>query len=111
MKNNLSNASYEQYMKDKLSSLSPYFVVKAYKRANEDEWEGFIKGGDLRIQIQWKKKCMIEFVVEKSFWYQRNTNKEDRKYMRDWADKKIQMIAATKVEKKVEKKEENEISS
>lgn len=106
----MSNASYEEYMKDTLSLLSPHFAIKSYKRANEKEWEGFIKGEDLRIQIQWKTKCMIEFVIEKSFWYQRNINKEDRKYMRAWADKKIQMITATKVEKK-EKKEENEISS
>tara|TARA_R110000824_G_scaffold113902_3_gene263962 strand:- start:190 stop:513 length:324 start_codon:yes stop_codon:yes gene_type:complete len=107
MKNNLSSASYEEYMKDQLSLVSPKIVVKAYKTANEDEWGGFVRGTDLRIQIQLKKKSLFEFVVEKSFWYQRNNNKDDRKYMRDWADKKVQMFESCRVKKK----EENEKSS
>jgi len=100
MSNTLNSSSYEEYFKDQLSILSPNFAVKAYKRANEDEWGGFIKGKDLRIQIQFKKKSLFEFLVETSFWHQRNTNKEDRIYMRRWADPKIQMIMDARVKKK-----------
>jgi hypothetical protein len=100
MSNITNSSSYEEYLKDQLSILSPNFAVKAYKRANEDEWGGFIKGKDLRIQIQFKKKSLFEFLVETSFWHQRNTNKEDRIYMRRWADPKIQMIMDARVKKK-----------
>ena len=102
MSNTLNSSSYEEYFKDQLSILSPNFKVKTYKRANEDEWGCFINGKDLRIQIQFKKKSLFEFVVEKSFWYQRNTNKDDRKYMRNWADKKVQIIESGRVKKKEE---------
>ena len=95
----LSNSSYEEYLKDQLMLLSKNFAVKTYKRANEDEWHGFTKGTDLRIQIQWKKEPIFEFVIEKPFWHQRNLNKEDRIYMRKWADSKIKMIKSAIVTK------------
>tara|TARA_Y100000310_G_C19974479_1_gene486964 strand:- start:125 stop:490 length:366 start_codon:yes stop_codon:yes gene_type:complete len=100
MNNILNSSSYEEYLKDQLSILSPNFTVKTYKRANEDEWGGFIKGKDLRIQIHFKKKSLFEFLVETSFWRQRNTNKEDRIYMRRWANPKIQMIKNAQIKKK-----------
>tara|TARA_Y100000034_G_C6718865_1_gene317925 strand:+ start:69 stop:461 length:393 start_codon:yes stop_codon:yes gene_type:complete len=100
MKNELNNSSYADYLKDQLALISSGFILKAYKRANEDEWGGFIKGTDLRIQIQHKKKCLFEFIVEGAFWHQRNTNKEDRVYMRRWANQKIQMIKNAQTKKK-----------
>lgn len=92
MTHSLSNSSYEEYMKDQLMLLSKNFKVKTYKRANEDDWSGFVKGEDFRIQIQWKGKPIFEFVIERPFWYQRNLNKEDRLHMRRFADQKIQML-------------------
>jgi hypothetical protein len=100
MSNTLNSSSYEEYFKDQLSILSPNFKVKTYKRANEDEWGCFINGKDLRIQIQFKKKSLFEFLVESSFWRQRNTNKKDRIYMRAYADPKIQIIRNAQVKKK-----------
>jgi hypothetical protein len=91
-KKDISNLSYEEYMKDQLEILSKNFTVKTYKRADNEVWHEFKRNIDLRIQIQWKGKSIYEFLVEKSFWYQRNTNKEDRIYMRRWADTKIHML-------------------
>tara|TARA_Y100000034_G_C6814715_1_gene366416 strand:- start:69 stop:446 length:378 start_codon:yes stop_codon:yes gene_type:complete len=96
----LSNLSYEEYMKDQLMLISNCFTVKAYKRANLDDWAGFEKGRDIRIQIQWKKEPIYEFIAEKSFWYMRNTNKEDRNHMRNWADPKINMFKNAITKKK-----------
>jgi hypothetical protein len=89
MKNKLSNSSYEEYLKDQLMILSSNFSIKAYKRANEEDWRGFEKGKDFRIQIQWKKDCIWEWITERSLWIQRNTNKEDRLWMRRHADIKL----------------------
>tara|TARA_Y100000034_G_scaffold102792_1_gene127890 strand:+ start:1555 stop:1914 length:360 start_codon:yes stop_codon:yes gene_type:complete len=100
MKNTLNNSSYADYLKDQLALMSSNFTIKVYKRANEDEWGGFIKGKDLRVQIQHKKKFLFEFLVESSFWHQRNVKKEDRIYMRRWADPKLQMIMNTKIKQK-----------
>ena len=79
--------------------LSKNFKVKTYKRANEDEWGGFSKGEEFRIQIQWKNKSIFEFIVERPFWYQRNSNKEDRIHMRKFADQKIQMLKSSLIRK------------
>ena len=108
MKNTLSNASYEEYLKYQLMILSPHFSIKSYKRANEKDWLGFEKGKDLRIQIQWKKNCIWEWVTESPLWVQRNTNKEDRLWMRRHADLKINacknsLIKKTPIKKKVNK--------
>lgn len=91
-KSTTSSCSYEQYMKDQLEMLSKNFVIKTYKRAGSEKWDRFENGIDLRIRVQWEGKSIYEFLVEKSFWYQRNTNKEDKVYMRRWADPKVEMI-------------------
>ena len=104
MKTTLSNISYEEYIKDQLMSLSSNFIVKSYKRANEEDWLGFKKGKDLRIQIQWKKKCIWEWITESSLWIQRNTNKEDRLWMRRHADPKIELLKNYLIKKKPKKK-------
>ena len=104
MKDTLNNSSYFDYMKHQLALLSSGFVVKVYKRADLNDWRGFLRGQDFRIQIQFKKKCLFEFVVEQNFCYQRNTNKEDRTYMRRWADPKIQMIKDAQIKLKPKKK-------
>tara|TARA_Y100000034_G_scaffold106516_1_gene135293 strand:- start:1462 stop:1770 length:309 start_codon:yes stop_codon:yes gene_type:complete len=102
MKRNLSNSSYEEYMKDQLMLLSSKFAIKSYKRADLGNWFLFERGKDIRVQIQWKKNSVHEFIVEKEFWYMKNTNKEDRQYMRMLADPKISMFknALFKKEKK-----------
>jgi uncharacterized protein YjaZ len=95
----ISNYSYEQYMKNQLDILSNNFIIKSYKRADTDTWIAFENKKDIRVQIQWKGKPVHEFLVEKTFWYQRNTNKEDREYMRKWANPKIQMIKSGLIKK------------
>ena len=41
--------------------------------------------------VIWKKEYIegSEFIIEQAFWYQSNKNKEDRAYMRSWADIKL----------------------
>ena len=100
MKHN--NVSYKDYLISSLESLSKNFTVKSYKLASQEEWYGFERGVDLRIQIQWKGECIWEWVMEKSFWLQRNTNKEDRVWMRKHADTKINACKNALVKKKTE---------
>ena len=102
MKNKTTNASYADYLKDQLMVLSSNFSIKAYKRANEEDWIGFEKGRDLRIQIQWKKECIWEWITEKTLWVQRNTNKEDRIWMQRHADRKINACKNALVKKKTD---------
>ena len=102
MKNKMSNASYEEYLKGQLMVLSSNFSIKAYKRANEESWQGFERGKDLRIQIQWKKECIWEWITEKSLWVQKNTNKEDRLWMQRHADIKINACKNALVKKKTD---------
>tara|TARA_Y100000310_G_scaffold344041_1_gene454739 strand:+ start:25548 stop:25934 length:387 start_codon:yes stop_codon:yes gene_type:complete len=85
----MNNSSYKEYLTEGLESLSKHFSVKTYKLAPQEEWTGFERGKDLRIQIRWKGDCIWEWVLEKTFWIQRNTNKEDRIYMRNHADIKL----------------------
>jgi len=87
-------------MKDSLLVLSKHFVVKSYKRANSDDWPAFEKGRDIRIQIQWKKDPIYEFVTDRDFWHQTNTNKLDREWMKNWADLKINMFKNAIIKKK-----------
>tara|TARA_R100000315_G_C5147924_1_gene84686 strand:+ start:19 stop:474 length:456 start_codon:yes stop_codon:yes gene_type:complete len=87
-----SPMSYENYLKSALQLISPHLSVRVYKLAPKEEYTSFIRGKDLRIQIYWKKESKFEFIVEQAFWYQSNRNKEDREYMRDWADLKVKMI-------------------
>jgi hypothetical protein len=89
-----SSCSYEKYMKDQLELLSKNFVIKCYKRVNIENWQCFDKEVDRLVQIRWKDKVIYEFITEKSFWFQRNTNKEDKVYMRKHADEKIKMLSA-----------------
>ena len=94
-----SNCSYEQYMKDQSSILSNNFIIKCYKRVNKEVWQGFDKEMDRVIQIRWKDKPIYEFLIEKAFWFQRNTNKEDRVYMRLHADEKIKRLQSAIIKK------------
>ena len=98
MKHN--NVSYKDYLTSGLESMSKHFTVKTYKLASQEEWWGFQRGTDLRIQIQWKGECIWEWIMEKSFWLQRNTNKEDRVWMQRHADIKIDSCKNALVKKK-----------
>ena len=88
----LSNSSYKEYLTDSFSQISSRLSIKNYKRANLEEWPGFEKGIDTIIKVFWDKDVIYEFIAEKIFWNQRNTNSKDRKYMRMFADQKIQML-------------------
>jgi len=99
-----TNMSYEKYLKMALSMLSPHLTVRTYKLAPKTEYPMFERGRDLRVQIYWKKESKHEFITEQSFWYQSNTNKEDREYMRGWADFKIKMFKDALIQKKPKKK-------
>jgi hypothetical protein len=96
----LNNQSYESYMKGELEGLSKHFSIKSYKLATQEEWLGFERGRDVRVQIQWKGDCIWEWVLEKTFWVQRNTNKEDRIWMRKHADVKIDACKNAIIKKK-----------
>tara|TARA_R110002167_G_scaffold286316_1_gene491292 strand:+ start:203 stop:592 length:390 start_codon:yes stop_codon:yes gene_type:complete len=96
----LNNQSYESYMKGELEGLSKHFSIKSYKLATQEEWLGFERGSDVRVQIQWKGDCIWEWILEKTFWVQRNTNKEDRIWMRNHADVKIDACKNAIIKKK-----------
>lgn len=85
----MNNISYKKYITDGLEGISKNFSVKTYKLACQEDWMGFKRGRDVRIQIQWKGKCIWEWILEKSFWFQNNTNKEDKNWMRRHADIKL----------------------
>jgi len=98
----MNNLSYKDYITTGLESLSKNFTVKTYKLACQEDWKGFERGKDLRVQIQWKGECIWEWILEKSFWIQRNTNKEDRVYMRNHADIKLNACKNAISKKKTE---------
>ena len=81
-----SSMSYEKYLKACLETMSRHFSVRVYKLAPKEEYPQFVRGKDLRVQIFWKKDSKYEFLIEQSFFYQSNRNKEDRKYMREFAN-------------------------
>ena len=87
-------------MKDQLQVMSSNFSIKTYKTADQEEWKGFERGKDLRIQIRWKGECIWEWITEKSLWVQRNTNKEDRGWMRRHADVKLNACKNSLIKKK-----------
>lgn len=97
-KENVSNIcttsmmSYEKYLKAAFEIISPNLSLRIYKLAPQEEYPFFERGMDLRVRIYWKKESVYEFIIEKSFFYQSNRNKEDRQYMRSWADMKVKMI-------------------
>ena len=108
----MNNLSYEEYLKSGLMFLSRYFNIKVYKLASQEEWGGFERHKDLRIQIRWKDECIWEWILEKTFWIQRNTNKEDRLWMRRHADVKLYACKNALVKKKpTNKKKVNKISN
>lgn len=100
MKTKTSNVSYQEYLTTSLEGLSKNFSVKTYKLAGQEQWMGFERGKDVRIQIQWKGKCIWQWILERPFWMQRNTNKEDRVWMRNHADTKINACKNALVKKK-----------
>jgi len=106
----MNNLSYEEYLKSGLMLLSKNFNVKVYKLANQVEWMGFERGKDLRIQIRWKDKCIWEWITERSLWVQKNTNKEDRLWMRKHADVKLDACKNALVKKKPNQKKQNKIT-
>ena len=81
-----SHMSYEKYLKAGLENISKHFSVRTYKLAPKSDYPIFERGKDLRVQIFWKKESKYEFIIEQSFWYQSNTNKDDRIWMRNHAD-------------------------
>jgi len=81
-----SNLSYEQYLKSGFSLLSDRLSLRIYKLAPPKEYGIFQRGLDLRVQFYLDKKRIYELIVDKVFFYQSNRNKEDRKWMRSFAD-------------------------
>ena len=84
--NSKANMSYEKYLKMGLEIISPRLSIRVYKLAPKNDYPIFLRGTELRIQIFWDKESKYEFIINKSFWYQSNTNKDDRKWMRSHAD-------------------------
>lgn len=84
--NNKSHMSYEKYIKAGLENISKNLSVRTYKLAPKMDYPMFERGKDLRVQIYWKKESKYEFIIEQLFWYQSNTNKDDRVWMRNHAD-------------------------
>ena len=81
MKRKLSSISYAQYMKDSLQQLSSKFSIRSYKTAKVEDWV-FEKGRDTIIKIFWENTPIYEFIIEKTFWNQRNIDSKDKEYMR-----------------------------
>lgn len=112
-----SSLSYESYMKQALSLISSNLSIRVYKLVPRDEFPAFERGKDLRVQVYWNKESKYEFVVEQAFWYQSNRNKEDREWMRSFADHKIQLIKdglikpKKKLTKKVTRKKKTKVGS
>ena len=114
--NSKSSMSYEKYLKSGLEIISKNFSIRTYKLAPKDEYPHFERGKDLRVRVFWKDKYVegSEFLVEQSFWYVSNKNKEDRAHMRGWADIKLKAYydaaqrgkatAIKKIKKKKKKK-------
>lgn len=109
-----SSVSYEKYLATGLEMIHPKdLTYRAYKLAPTEEYPSFIRGKDLRIAFFIKNKPVMtsdgrpyEFIVEINFWSQKNTNKEDRAYMRGFADSHLKTFhdAVEKTKKKTKKK-------
>ena len=86
--------SYEKYLKSGLEILSKHFTIRTYKLAPANDYPMFERGKDLRVRVFWKGEYVkeSEFIIESSFWYQSNKNKEDRAWMRNYADVKLKAI-------------------
>ena len=92
--NSKSTMSYEKYLKSGLEIISKHFTIRTYKLAPATDYPMFERGKDLRVRIFWKGEYVegSEFIVEIAFWYQSNKNKEDRAWMRNYADVKLKAI-------------------
>ena len=90
--NKTSTCSYEKYLKQGLEVISKHLSVRIYKLAPAEDYPQFIRGKDLRVQIFWKKNSLYEFLVEQNFWLQSNRNKEDRKWMREFAHVHLKIV-------------------
>jgi hypothetical protein len=97
MANYINNLSYEQYMKEGLMMLSSHLALKTYKRAGADPSlkATFDKEKDYRVLFQWKGEVIegSQFIVDRQFWRMSNRNNDDRKYMRRWADPKLNAVS------------------
>ena len=110
--NPTSSMSYEKYLASGLEMIHPKdLTYRAYKLAPAEEYPSFIRGKDLRIAFFIKNKPVMtsdgrpyEFIVEINFWTSKNTNKEDREYMRGFADYHLKIFCAAKKTKKKTKK-------
>jgi|TARA_R110000824_G_scaffold58888_18_gene158839 hypothetical protein len=87
-----STLSYEKYLNMGLMILHKKLSTRVYKLAPKKNYPIFERGKDLRVRIYWEKESKYEFIIERSFWFPSNTNKEDRKYMRVWADHKLSIV-------------------
>ena len=91
--NLVSPMSYEAYIKAALEIMSGRFQIRTYKLATGEDYPGFIRGKDLRIQVWFDKKYTgYELIIEVPFWLQSNRNKEDRLYMRQAANVHLKTI-------------------
>ena len=106
-----SSMSYEKYLASGLEMLHHNdLTFRVYKLAPAEDYPSFIRGKDLRISFFIKNKPVMtsddrpyEFIVDVNFWTQRNSNKEDRAYMRGFADAHLKTFhgAIQKTKKKV----------
>jgi len=94
MKLGKSNLSYKEYLTQNIKVLNNNLSVRTYKRGGP-LFESFDRERDYRISIQWKKDPIYQFVVDKSFWNQRNSNNADRTWMVCHADPTIEMVRKT----------------
>ena len=111
-----SSISYEKYLTTGLEMIHPKdLTFRVYKLAPAEEYPSFIRGKDLRISFFIKNKPVMtsdgrpyEFIVDINFWTQKNTNKEDRAYMRGFADSHLKTfhsaVKKTKTKKVVKRK-------
>jgi hypothetical protein len=84
--------SYNEYLKAGLDILSPRLSLRVYKTAPKEDYPLFERNRDVRIKFFWDKEPIYEFITDVTFFYQKNTNREDRNHMRGWADIKFRML-------------------
>jgi phosphopantothenoylcysteine synthetase/decarboxylase len=107
-----SSVSYEKYLATGLEMIHPKdLTFRVYKLAPLEDYPSFIRGKDLRVGFFIKNKPVMtadgrpyEFIIDVNFWTQRNTNKEDRAYMRGFADVHLKTFHNAIKKKKTKKK-------
>ena len=108
----MKNASYREYLQNGLLGINENLRLKVYKRLPTDavEWEEFLfdKKRDVSVRIMWKNRKIHTWLVDRTFFDRRNTNRTDRKYMRLHADVWINAVkeALTKKDKPIGKTNE-----